>query len=108
MDSSVNNKPSSNGRAPGYHTFQNLDGAGSGVQSSSGRSTPQMNASRKTTTKTFKRSIKNVNYWTYYIPILSWLPEYSWRSLPGDIAAGLTVRHAKQPLVTLYQIQLTL
>lgn len=70
-----------------YRTFPARDGS---MQSGSGTSTPREN-SGATATKTIKRKIKNVNYWTYYIPILSWLPDYSLRLLPGDIAAGLTV-----------------
>lgn len=80
-----------------YRTFAALDGGGGSMQSGSGTSTPRDNAGTNAT-KTIKRKIKNVNYWTYYIPILSWLPEYSLRLLPGDIAAGLTVSrpHVRQ------------
>lgn len=84
---------------PGYRTFGGLDGIVGNSQSGSGTSSPRDSSTithaaadrGSSTTKTIKRKIKNVNYWTYYIPILSWLPEYSIRLLPGDIAAGLTV-----------------
>ncbi|KAK9899436.1 hypothetical protein P389DRAFT_168412 [Cystobasidium minutum MCA 4210] len=77
-------------KIPGYRTFAGLDGVLGNSQSPSGTSTPRDTAS-STAKKTIKRKIKNVNYWTYYIPILGWLPEYSLRLLPGDIAAGLTI-----------------
>lgn len=90
MLSASNKSTSGSDKAPGYRTFAALDGVLGNSQSGSGTSTPRDNAGQ-TATKTIKRKIKNVNYWTYYIPILGWLPEYSLRLLPGDIAAGLTV-----------------
>ena len=35
---------------------------------------------------------KSKQYWSYYVPVFSWLPSYSFRLFAGDIAAGLTVR----------------
>lgn len=94
LNSSQKSGSGSSKNPPGYRTFAGLEAITGNSQSGSGISTPRdsvAGVAGSSTTKTIKRKIKNVNYWTYYVPILSWLPEYSIRLLPGDIAAGLTV-----------------
>ena len=64
--------------------------AGSG----SGTSTPKLFNSKATVKKTIKKA-KRKSYWSYYVPILNWLPKYTPRLLFGDIVAGLTVSIAE-------------
>lgn len=83
----------------GYRTFHYSSDApavtssrnSNNAQTASGTSTPRYTQTGTRTPTAFSKKIKNANYWTYYVPILSWLPEYSMRKLAGDIAAGLTV-----------------
>ncbi len=42
------------------------------------------------------------SYISYYLPILSWLPQYSWSKLFGDICAGVSLASFQIPLQMSY------
>lgn len=42
------------------------------------------------------------NYFTYYIPAMTWIPHYQWNFLVGDIVAGLTIASYQIPIMMSY------
>jgi MFS superfamily sulfate permease-like transporter len=32
-----------------------------------------------------------LRYFTYYVPLLAWIPQYRWRHLQGDLIAAITM-----------------
>ncbi|KAF2870696.1 sulfate transporter family-domain-containing protein [Massariosphaeria phaeospora] len=62
---------------------------------------------QKMSTTTFlakEHGIKNhrLMYLAYYIPILSWAPQYKWRYLKGDLAAAVTMASFYIPMALSY------
>ena len=59
-----------------------------GINIKSGRNTPTPKDGGR---QRILGKVKQRKYWSYYVPIVSWAPEYKPKALIGDILAGLTV-----------------